>query len=142
MTEERKNWLGPYIPEGSWMREVVQQAKLAYNLMLDPRVHPVTKLIPLAALVYWISPVDIIMGVPGLSALDDAAIVMLGLRFFFELSPPDVVQEHLKRLTEAAASSWRVVSNAPPPPSAPPSGEVVDGTYHSVDKPENDPPQS
>ena len=139
MADEKKNWLGPYIPEGSWMREIVQQVKLAYNLMLDPRVHPVTKLIPIAALVYWISPVDLIMGVPGLSAVDDVTVLYLGLRFFFEFAPPDVVHEHLKRLTETSSSTWKVVDDPPAPPpssSAPASEEVVDGTYTVEEKKE------
>ena len=36
--EEKHNWIGPYIPEGSIFRELIQQVKLAYHLMLDPRV--------------------------------------------------------------------------------------------------------
>ena len=84
MAEEKKNWLGPYIPEGSWIREIIQQAKLAYYLMLDPRVNPLTKLIPLAALAYLVMPVDISPDfVPVLGQIDDVGILMLGLRFFF-----------------------------------------------------------
>jgi uncharacterized membrane protein YkvA (DUF1232 family) len=139
MADEKKNWLGPYIPEGSFIREIVQQVKLVYGLMLDPRVHPVTKLIPLAALAYWISPVDLIMGVPGLSAVDDVTVLVLGMRFFLEFAPPDVVHEHLKRLTQQASVNWKVVDDppAPPPPPEPPtSGEVVDGTYRVEEKKE------
>ena len=135
MAEEKKNWLGPYIPEGSWMREIVQQVKLAYSLMLDRRVHPVTKLIPLAALAYLFMPVDLAPDViPLLGQVDDLAIVMLGLRFFFEFAPPDVVHEHLKHLAQSAPGSWSVVDDKPPPPpSSGSSGEVVDGTYHVED---------
>jgi uncharacterized membrane protein YkvA (DUF1232 family) len=117
--EEKKNWLGPYIPQGNFIRELVQQLKLAYNLMLDPRVNPVTKLIPVAALVYLISPVDIAPDVmPLLGQLDDLGVVLLGLRMFFEFSPPEVVREHLKRLTENIREGWEVTRN--PPPSSPP----------------------
>ena len=45
MAEEKKNWLGPYIPQGNILREVVQQIKLLYNLMLDRRVNLLAKLI-------------------------------------------------------------------------------------------------
>jgi len=34
------------------------------------------------------------MGIPGIAALDDAAIVWFGTNLFVELCPPDVVQEH------------------------------------------------
>jgi uncharacterized membrane protein YkvA (DUF1232 family) len=94
MADEKKNWLGPYIPEGNILREVVQQIKLVYHLMLDSRVHPLAKLIPIAAVLYVFSPVDLIPDVlPVLGQMDDAAIVMLGLRAFFEVAPPDVVRE-------------------------------------------------
>jgi len=131
MAEEKKNWLGPYIPQGNIIREVVQQAKLAYNLMLDPRVHPVTKLIPVAAAAYLIWPFDPIPDfLLGLGQLDDLAIVMLGLRLFFEFSPPEVVHEHLKRLAETVRGAWRVADDPTPPSSKPDSGgDVVDGKY-------------
>jgi len=140
MSEEKKNWLGPYIPEGSWIREIVQQVKLAYSLMLDRRVHPVTKIIPLAALAYLFMPVDVVPDVmPLVGQLDDLAIVMFGLRFFFEFSPPEVVHEHLKRLAQTAQGSWKVVDDKPAAPAAGASGEVVDGSYRVED---DDAPQN
>ena len=136
MAEERKNWLGPYIPQGSWIREIAQQAKLAFNLMLDRRVHPAIKLIPIAALIYVISPIDAIPAavMPVLGQMDDVAIAMLGLRFFFELAPVEVVQEHLKRLTETSSGNWQVLKDEPPPPSPPAENVVVDGTYRVEEK--------
>jgi uncharacterized membrane protein YkvA (DUF1232 family) len=132
MTDEKKNWLGPYIPQGNVFREIVQQAKLAYQLMLDPRVHPLTKLIPVAAVAYLFFPVDVIPDFAlGLGQLDDIAIVMLGLRTFFELAPAEVVQEHLKQL--ARAVSWQMTDEPPAPPK-PPAEDVVDGSF--TDKPE------
>lgn len=131
MAEEKKNWLGPYIPQGSWMREIVQQAKLAYYLMLDPRVNPLAKLIPVAALAYLVFPFDLSPDiVPVIGQLDDVAILMLGLRFFFELAPQDVVHEHLARLVGAVRGNWDVVNNPPPEPPPPKTeGEVVEGSF-------------
>ena len=129
---EKRNWLGPYIPQGNFIRELVQQAKLAYNLMLDPRVHLVAKLIPIAALAYLIWPVDLAPDMfPVIGQLDDAAVLLLGLRLFFEFSPPEVVREHLKRLTQTLRGDWNVVNDspAPPDPSAA-SGELVDAPDH------------
>lgn len=140
MAEEKKNWLGPYIPEGNILREVVQQIKLLYHLMLDPRVHPLAKLIPIAAVAYVISPVDIVSDViPVLGQLDDAAIVMLGLRMFFEVSPPDVVREYLKRLARPVSDSeWKVVQTpgegASPESPAKPGREVVEGNFKLTDE--------
>jgi uncharacterized membrane protein YkvA (DUF1232 family) len=123
MEDEKRNLLGPYIPQGNLIREIVQQIKLAYNLMLDERVHPVTKLIPIAALAYLFLPIDVIPDIAlGLGQLDDLAILTLGLRTFFEFAPPEVVHEHLKRL--AGSMGWNVTGDKPK------SGDdVVDGSY-------------
>jgi uncharacterized membrane protein YkvA (DUF1232 family) len=77
---------------------VVVRTKLILRLMADPRVSPFVKLLPLGALVYLVSPLDFLMGVPGLAALDDAAILGLGYYFFIEMCPPGVVEEHLKAI--------------------------------------------
>ncbi len=123
MSEEKKNWLGPYIPQGSIISEVIQQFKLAFNLMIDPRVHPLTKLIPIAALTYLVLPLDLVPDVAiGLGQLDDLGVMMLGLRTFFEFTPPNIVAEHLKRL--AQEMKWEVKDKPPEPPD-----NVVEGDY-------------
>ncbi len=112
--ETKHNWLGPYIPDGSFLRQVVQQIKLAYYLMLDPRVHPLTKLIPVVAAGYLLLPTDVVPDViPVLGQLDDAVVLMLGLRLFFEFAPPAVVQEHLQRLVQRVQGDWSVVDSKP-----------------------------
>jgi len=127
MSEEKHNWLGPYIPEGSFFREVVQQVKLAFGLFLDPRVNPITKIIPLAAIGYLLLPTDVIPDIlPVLGQVDDVVVLMMGLRLFFEFSPPTVVQEHLQRLVERVKGDWSVVDNAPPADRPAESGEVID----------------
>lgn len=119
MAEPKQNILGPYIPQGNVVSETLQQVKLAWNLLLDKRVPLPTKIIPLAAVFYLFSPVDVVPDVfLGLGQLDDLAILMLGLRVFFELSPDMVVREHLQRLAQSMA--WR----QSPPPSA---GDIVEG---------------
>ena len=67
---------------------IAQHLKLVWRLMLDQRVSPLLKLIPIGTLVYLISPIDI----P--TPLDDAAIIGLGTYIFIELCPPAVVNEH------------------------------------------------
>ena len=147
MADEKKNWLGPYIPEGNVLREVVQQVKLVYHLMLDSRVHPLAKLIPIAAVAYVLSPVDLVADVvPFLGQLDDAAIVMMGVRLFFEVSPPEVVREYLKRFVRPAAEDeWKVVPPAdaePAAPAEPSQPEVVEGRFTPTDETPNPPPAS
>jgi uncharacterized membrane protein YkvA (DUF1232 family) len=132
MADEKKNWLGPYVPQGNIIREVVQQAKLAYNLILDPRVHPIVKLIPVAAVAYLFLPTDLVPDIiPIVGQVDDLAILMIGLRFFFEFAPPEVVQEHLKRLSQKIRGDWNVDKSPDKPPAG---GEIMDGTYREDDK--------
>lgn len=102
-------------PQSGMIHNLVVRSKLILRLLADPRVSTWAKLIPVGSLIYVLSPIDIIMGVPGLDALDDAAIIGLGYYFFIELCPPGVVQEHLKALTEAEN------------PKSSDEGEVVDG---------------
>ena len=124
---QRENWLGPYIPQGNFIRELIQQAKLAYNLIMDPRVHPVTKLIPLVALGYILLPIDIAPDViPLLGQLDDAAVLIFGLRMFFEFAPPGVVEEHLRQLAEKIGKGEWTVVDPDKPAAATAGGDVVD----------------
>ena len=85
-------------PQRGMTREFVNRLKLILKLMGDPRVSPWVKLIPIGSIAYLISPVDIIMGIPGIAALDDAAILWIGSNLFVELCPPNVVQEHMQEI--------------------------------------------
>jgi uncharacterized membrane protein YkvA (DUF1232 family) len=88
------------VPQGGGtIHDLVMRLKLIVRLMGDKRVSPYLKLLPIASLVYLVSPVDLVMAIPGVSALDDMAIVSLGAYLFVEFCPPDVVQEHMKKLT-------------------------------------------
>jgi len=83
---------------GVW-RDLVLRFKLIVRLMGDSRVNPFIKLLPLASLAYLIWPFDLISIVPGVSALDDVALVSLGAYLFIEFCPPYVVEEHMQQLT-------------------------------------------
>ncbi|MGQ9709649.1 MAG: YkvA family protein [Anaerolineae bacterium] len=91
----------------SWAKELVRQMRLAWRLFKDRRVPWALKLIPPAALIYVLSPIDILpdLGL-GLGQLDDIAIILLSLKLFIELAPPEVVREHLQALG-AKISEWR-----------------------------------
>jgi uncharacterized membrane protein YkvA (DUF1232 family) len=84
---------------GGVLHDLVLRFKLILRLMGDKRVNPFVKILPLASLAYLIWPIDLIAGIPGVSALDDVAIVSLGAYMFIEFCPPDVVQEHMQKLT-------------------------------------------
>ena len=86
-------------PSGGVFKDIIVRLKLVLRLMGDPRVNIFVKILPIVSLAYLIWPIDLIAGIPGLSALDDIAIVSLGNYLFVELCPPDVVHEHMKSLT-------------------------------------------
>jgi uncharacterized membrane protein YkvA (DUF1232 family) len=86
-------------PQGGVLKELVARLKLIARLMADKRVSPWLKLIPVGALIYLVSPIDLIMGIPGIDALDDTAVLWLGSYLFIEFCPPDVVSEHIKALS-------------------------------------------
>jgi uncharacterized membrane protein YkvA (DUF1232 family) len=106
----------------AWLKDAVRQLRLAWRLFLDRRVPLWTKIVPPAALAYVLSPIDIISDVPpvGLNQLDDVAVLLLGLKLFIELAPPEVVREHLQALG-ARIEEWRVVDDEEP--------RVVEGQY-------------
>jgi len=132
MAEEKRNLLGPYIPQGNMLKELFQQLKLAYHLMIDPRVHPLAKLIPIAALTYLVLPTDLVPDLAlGVGQLDDLAVLMVGLRLFLEVSPPAVVREYLRRLTQGG--HWEDAEPSDQAPKPAPDDDVVDGTYEVKD---------
>lgn len=75
-------------PDAGFLVELGVQARLLWRLLKDARVNPLFKLLPLASLVYLISPVDVF------GPIDDALVLWLGGTLFIELSPPEVVDEH------------------------------------------------
>ena len=97
---------------GGVLRDLVLRFKLIVRLMGDKRVNPFVKLIPVVSLAYLFFPFDLISMVPGVSALDDVALVSLGAYLFLEFCPPEVVQEHMQNLTsnmDVASSQDEIV---------------------------------
>lgn len=109
----------------SWLQDLMRQGRLAWRLFWDRRVSLWTKLIPPAALAYVLLPFDFDW-VVGLGQLDDVAVMLLGVKLFIELAPPEVVREHLLALG-ARIKEWRVVDDKAGPPT------VIDADYEVED---------
>ena len=88
--------------QGGVIRNFINRTKLIWRLMADPRVSPWVKIIPIGSLLYLLSPFDLIMGIPGVDAVDDVTVLWLGSTLFVELCPPAVVEEHVKALAAQA----------------------------------------
>jgi len=86
--------------QGGVLQDALLRIKLIFRLMGDKRVNPWLKLIPIAGVLYLISPLDLIPDVvfPVIGQLDDLAILWLTNHFFIEFCPPDVVREHVRKL--------------------------------------------
>ncbi|HEY75683.1 MAG TPA: DUF1232 domain-containing protein [Thermoflexia bacterium] len=113
--------VSPLVPTGGdgiieWLRELVRQFRLAWRLFWDRRVPWSIKLIPPAAFLYILSPIDILPDLSlGLGQLDDVAVLLLAIKLFIELCPVDVVREHLQALG-ARIQEWQ-------------AGEVIEGEF-------------
>lgn len=69
---------------------VLNDIVTAWRLLWSPGVPGILKLLlPLLALVYWISPLDLIPGVP----IDDVAVLILIAKLFVQMAPRDVVDQ-------------------------------------------------
>ena len=111
---------------------LLKQGRLAWRLLRDGRVPGWVKMVPFAALLYFLSPIDLIpdMALPGLGEIDDLVILLLALKMFVDLSPTPIVREHLEDL-------FGMQRNAPQPadPSTP---TTIDGNYRVLDSPASD----
>ena len=101
----------------SLLSEVVREARLIWYLLTDGRVSSWVKMIPLATLLYILSPLDLLPDpILGLGQLDDLGALMLGVKLFKEMCPREIVREHLERMA-SMAGSYRVVEEERAPPS-------------------------
>lgn len=78
---------------------VMNEARLLWRLFTDQRVSTWTKMIPVAAFLYIVSPIDLVPDfIVGLGQLDDLTILLGGLRVFRSMVPEHIVQEHQEQL--------------------------------------------
>lgn len=92
-----------------FFNDLVLRLKLILRLLGDRRVNFLLKIIPIGALIYLVSPIDLIPGavIPFIGALDDAAVIWLGTTLFVALCPDEVVQEHNNALNKVVTGTWR-----------------------------------
>jgi uncharacterized membrane protein YkvA (DUF1232 family) len=95
---ERKDLMIP--PQGGIVRDFILRVKLIVRLVRDRRISFWLKIIPIAGLIYLVSPLDLIpdIALPVIGELDDAAVLWLTNYLFIELCPPEIVQEHVTAL--------------------------------------------
>jgi len=86
--------------DGNIFSALADEIRLTLRLIMDRRVNPLLKLLPIGTVIYFFIP-DLIIG-----PIDDALILGIGTYLFIELCPPDIVEEHrqaLKNVVDAKA---------------------------------------
>jgi uncharacterized membrane protein YkvA (DUF1232 family) len=87
--------ISSWLSRPSAMRSLFQQLRLASRLLREPRVPAVLKAIPGLALVYSLSPIDLIPDIlPVLGQLDDLAVLVFALELFIRSCPGAVQTFH------------------------------------------------
>lgn len=103
-----------------FFQDLTDRFRLISRLMMDSRVNPLVKLLPVGALAYVVWPIDI----PG--PIDDAFILWLGTTLFVQLCPPDVVDGHLRDLRQRAAGNGNVAQPTQ-------QEDIIDGEFFEAD---------
>lgn len=84
---------------GFW-RDIWHQIRLVLSLLRDPEVPIYLKLLPAAAIVYVLFPIDFAPDFyPVLGQLDDLTALLVGAKVFVELAPPAAVARHMAEIT-------------------------------------------
>lgn len=106
---------------------LLKQARLSWRLFKDRRVPGWVKLVPIAGLLYLLSPIDLLPDfvLPGLAEVDDLAMLLLAAKVFVDLSPPGIVREHL-------ADIFGVPEDGGGQGGEPTTG-YIDAPYHVMD---------
>ena len=117
----------PVVTSPGALAQAARTLRLVWRLFKDSRVTLLPKLIPVAALIYVVSPIDLLPDfVLGLGQIDDLGIILLGITLFIESCPRVIVAEHRAALDAEM--------------SAPPKEEdVIDGTYRVVPRDDETP---
>ena len=99
----------PPAEQANVLKSLYHRSLLTWKLLWDGRVSLLAKIIPFVAIAYLVSPVDFLPAlVTGpLGTLDDAGVLLVALNAFVELSPPDIVREHLRALGAVVPERFR-----------------------------------
>ncbi len=106
-------------PNPGALVQTARTLQLVWRLLADSRVPLLPKLIIPIVIAYVVSPLDLVPDlIPIAGQLDDIGVIFLGIRFFIEMCPPNIVMEHRRALAGGTVEH---------------SDEYVDGAYRVVD---------
>lgn len=106
--------------------------RLVVRLLMDRRVPLRLKLVLPLAIVYILSPINMITNLFGLvGRIDDVLVLVLALAIFLGAAPREVVQEHLRAGRTASGSGGRDDGRSRD------GRDAIDTSYRVVDDPES-----
>jgi len=120
------------VPGGWSLREILRDIWVAWRLLWDPQVSSLLKMmLPVLALAYWISPVDLLPGLP----FDDFAVIMVASRIFVNMVPKDALARALHPGDDEGIAAWfrRQAAGATGSSRSGGDDDVVDTTWRVVD---------
>jgi len=120
MSQERKPVVAP--EQVGALTQFVRTLRLVWRLLIDSRVPTLPKLIIPLALIYLLSPIDLVPDLMlGLGQLDDLGVLALAVALFIEFCPREVVEEHRRAIA------------AMPNPRDSSDEDIIEGSYHVRD---------
>jgi uncharacterized membrane protein YkvA (DUF1232 family) len=123
-----------YDPNVNMIRNFIIQVRLTWKLLRDSRVPLWVKGTFLASVAYIVSPLDFVPDTfPLLGQIDDIGVLIIGMKLLMEMSPADVVAEHMESIT--GHSAWEVSEEEKkakaksPKAKAKEDGTIIEGTF-------------
>lgn len=100
-------------------RTLLSHVRLASRLVREPGVPVYLKAVPLLAILYVLSPIDVLPDlIPMLGQLDDLGFIVLALELFLRWCPADAVAFHRQAIAARAKYSPMI-----------PKGQVIDAEW-------------
>lgn len=112
--------------KGNFIDEFVLRVKLILRLLKDRRISPFLKLLPFSTVLYFVFFPDLLPG-----PIDDLTFVLLGSVLFIELSPQEIVDEHLSALRKVLPGEWKDAEN---------KEDIIDAGFKEVKEDEEEKP--
>jgi uncharacterized membrane protein YkvA (DUF1232 family) len=81
----------PTSSDPSRLTDLVNRGRLAIKLFMDPNVSAAAKAIPVLAILYLLSPIDLIPDFPIIGQIDDIAVLLIALRLFTDMAGQKVM---------------------------------------------------
>jgi uncharacterized membrane protein YkvA (DUF1232 family) len=107
--------------KSKYFTDIILEARLTVRLLRDRRVPFYLKLLPGLCVLYLIVPTDLLPG-----PFDDVVVLYLGMVFFIDLCPQEVVAEHVRDLRGRDPSN---PAPADTPQQPPKEEDVIDAEF-------------